>query len=252
MKLIFLGSGSAFTVGCDNYQSNMILQSEGHNLLIDCGTDARLSLYDARINYSEIEAVFISHLHSDHIGGLEWLAFCTFFDPKVKKPKLFISKHLVEDLWNHVLAGGLSTLENEAACLSTYFDVVPIEDNGFFTWYGVKLELIQTYHVISDHKLCPSYGLLLINQNCRTFLTADTKINLEAYEALYRTSDIIFHDCETSDIPSTVHAHFNELKHLDPSIKQKMWLYHHNPGPLPDAQQAGFKGFVQKGQIFDL
>ncbi len=41
MKLTFIGTGSAFTVGGDNFHSNMILESNTHEkMLIDCGSDA--------------------------------------------------------------------------------------------------------------------------------------------------------------------------------------------------------------------
>jgi ribonuclease BN (tRNA processing enzyme) len=86
-KMIFLGSGSAFTM--KNRQSNAILiDSENKkSLLIDCGTDIRHSL--AKINYShrDISAVYISHAHADHAGGLEWLGFCSYFVPIVKSAR---------------------------------------------------------------------------------------------------------------------------------------------------------------------
>ena len=54
----------------------MILESEdGSKLLIDCGTDARHSLHELGLSYKDIEHVYISHLHADHAGGLEWLGF---------------------------------------------------------------------------------------------------------------------------------------------------------------------------------
>ena len=37
MKLIFLGTGSAFTL--DNYQSNILVDAPEGRLLIDCGSD---------------------------------------------------------------------------------------------------------------------------------------------------------------------------------------------------------------------
>ncbi len=69
MKLTFLGSGSAFTM--NNRQSNMILEDDGKILLIDCGTDIRHSLHQQDLSYKDIDAVYISHLHADHIGGME-------------------------------------------------------------------------------------------------------------------------------------------------------------------------------------
>jgi len=59
------------------------------------------------------------------------------------------------------------------------------------------------------------------------------------------------HDCEIST-RSGVHAHFDELKELPSYIKEKMWLYHYGDEELPNAEAAGFAGFVKKGQMFEL
>ncbi len=112
MKLQFIGTGSAFTVGVDNHQSNMLLKSRlGRTLLIDCGTDARLALYELELTYRDIDDIYISHLHSDHVGGLEWVAFSTKYDPRCAKPIMYINEFICEDLWNHVLAGGMAPLQ---------------------------------------------------------------------------------------------------------------------------------------------
>ena len=73
MKLIVLGSGSAFTL--KNFQSNFLLVDEKRerNLLLDAGGDVRYALAEAGFSYKDITDVYVSHLHGDHIHGLEWL-----------------------------------------------------------------------------------------------------------------------------------------------------------------------------------
>lgn len=253
MKLTFLGSGSAFTLGSDNYHSNLLLEDEqGQKLLLDCGSDARFSLYEHGLTYRDIHDVYISHLHADHVGGLEWLAFSTKFDSSCKKPNLYICEKIVHDLWNRVLAGGLSSLQTEIATLSTYFNVRPIEENSTFTWRKLDLRIVQTIHVMAGFTFMPSYGLLFTANGKKIFITTDTQISLYQIKELYETADIIFHDCETSTHKSHVHAHYSDLVALPEAIKKKMWLYHYNPGPLPDAVKGGFRGFVKKGQCFDF
>ena len=83
MKLTFLGVGS-HSATQQLYHSNMLLTADsGAGLLIDCGGDIRFSLAEQGIQAKELgralDAVYISHLHSDHIGGLEWLAFTCYF-----------------------------------------------------------------------------------------------------------------------------------------------------------------------------
>ncbi|CAM4418310.1 MAG: Ribonuclease BN [Legionellaceae bacterium] len=252
MQLIFLGTGSAFTINANNYQSNVLLDNlAGKRLLIDCGTDIRFSLNEQGYTYKDIDAIFISHLHADHVGGLEWLAFSTYFDPSCEKPTLYIHETLVHDLWNKVLSGGLSSLQNRITNLSTFFKVIVISRNGCFTWSDVEFQLVQTIHSMNGFVLMPSFGLLFkINQK-QIFLTTDTQLVFNQMKNFYEQADIIFHDCETADYKTGVHAHYAELCLLPVPIKNKMWLYGYQPGVLPDAVAEGFQGFVQKGQTFN-
>jgi ribonuclease BN (tRNA processing enzyme) len=253
MKLTFLGSGSAFIVGKDNYQSNLLIENEkGQRLLIDCGSDARQSLYEIGFTHTDIDAIYISHLHSDHTGGLEWLAFSCKFDQNAKKPKLYISSHLVHELWEQVLKGGLASLEGKIPELSTFFDVHPIDNNSSFIWSGIEFKLLQTIHVMSGYCLEPSYGLLFNIEGTEVFFTGDSQLTPYQILNFYKMSDLIFQDCEISQNPSHVHAHFNELKALPSEIKSKMWLYHYGSEPLPDSKKEGFRGFVKKGQCFSF
>ncbi len=254
MKLIFLGSGSAFVVGRENYQSNMILEApDGQRLLIDCGSDARHSLYDQGLTYKDIQDVYISHLHADHVGGLEWLAFKTKFDDSCQRIRLHLSEQLVQPLWERVLSGGLCCLEGQCPLhLSTFFEVHPIPSNGHFMWHQVKCEIIQTIHTVCGYAIMPSFGLLLDVKGLSVFITTDTQLAPHQIQDIYRKAHLIFQDCETSAYKSGVHAHYQELLNLDPEIKKKMWLYHYSEGALPDAKKDGFQGFVRKGQLFNL
>lgn len=253
MKLIFLGTGSAFTVGDDNYHSNMLLESKnGKRLLIDCGSDARFSLYEQGYTYHDIHDLYVSHLHADHVGGLEWLAFNTKFDPSGQKIRLHLSETMSDALWEHVLSGGLSSLDGAPEKLSYYFDINEIGSNGSFNWEGVSFDIIQTLHVATEHGTMPSFGLLFEIAQTSVFITTDTQFTPDTLQPYYEKADLIFHDCETAERRSRVHATYGDLLQLDPKIKEKMWLYHYNPGELPDAIADGFKGFVKKGQTFHL
>lgn len=255
MRLTFIGTGSAFTVG-GNYQSNMLVESDGgKRLLIDCGGDARHALYELGLSQDDIDAVYISHLHADHIGGLEWLAFTTMFNSKgTRKLPLFCQKRLMEPLWN-LLSGGLFSLEDRPCSLETFFAVRPIGDELCFVWEGIEFRIFQTVHQICNAVLMPSYGIEVEMNGKKVLLTTDTKFAHELDDPLrkkYASADIIFQDCETAQIKSDVHAHYSELVTLPTVVKNKMWLYHYQPGPLPDAKKDGFLGFAQKGQQFDF
>ena len=251
MKLIFLGSGSAFTVNSSNYHSNMLfIDDTGAKLLIDCCSDARLSLAELGFTYKDIHDVYVSHLHADHVGGLEWLGFSSYFDPDCEKPNLYLHHSLETPLWENVLSGGMSSLQSHMADLSTYFKIHTIHDNEAFFWNKVRLQTVQTLHVMNGFKILPSFGLVFTVNDTKVFITTDTQFSPTQLGDFYEWADIIFQDCETANTMSGVHANYTELLTLTPEIRRKMWLYHYNPGPLPNAKKDGFCGFVVKGQVF--
>ncbi len=146
----------------------------------------------------------------------------------------------------------MHSIQCEVANLATYFEVIRIPPNEFFEWSGVKFKIVQTIHIYNGFAIVPSFGLIFEVDGQKVFLTTDTQFCPEQIKDFYKMADIIFHDCETSPFESGVHAPYDKLKGLPAETKAKMWLYHYQPGELPDANADGFRGFVTRGQIFDF
>jgi hypothetical protein len=251
MQLIFLGSGSAFTVGDDNFQCNILLVSDhGLKLLLDCGSDIRLSLYKAGFKATDITDVYISHLHSDHVGGLEYLGFSTLFAPQCDRPRLYLSQDLLEPLWERTLRGGMGSLQNRVATLETFFQPHPIASGEGFCWESINFHLIAVPHVQNKIAPMPTYGLWFAIHGTQIFMTTDTQFDLDLLLPYYQQADLIFHDCETGPIATSVHARYGQLASLPPEIKGKMWLCGYQPRSTQNPHQDGFLGFVQRGQTF--
>jgi hypothetical protein len=253
MKLVFLGTGSAFTL--ENYQSNMVVDGSDGLLLIDCGSDVRRSIADQGWSAFDLTDVYVSHLHADHIGGLEWLGFVSYFgrsraDPSAR-PRLHIRRNLIEGLWQS-LHGGMGSLEGEVASLETYFDMCPIDRNGSFTFSGTKFQTVQVVHYYDGYEIVPTYGLMFENNKICVFITTDTQFTPNQMKEFRDRSTYIFQDCETSPFQSGVHTHYEELSTLQKDLKQRIWLYDYQDGDKPDSEADGFLGWVEQGQVFDF
>lgn len=260
MKIKFIGVGSAFTRP-KYYQSNMLITARSKKkMLVDCGSDARFALSECHIHNNnlgeEIDAVYISHLHADHIGGMEWLAFNTYFVPNRVTPKLFMEEKLMNEMWNHSLKAGLGCIEGKEMHLKDYFDCRPLSEEDSFLWEGISFTLVKMPHVITVGRCHNSFGLLVEEEEYKgpvVFITMDTQFQPDFISEISEKVDIIFHDCETSPFKSIIHTHYEDLCTLPAKIKQKMWLYHYQPDPdYKPAKDDGFKGFIEKGQVFDF
>ncbi len=255
MKIIPLGCGSAFTM--KDFQTNLLIEHNGKRLLIDAGTDIRFSLKEQGLSYKDIDAVYITHLHADHIGGIEYLAFCSYFDPSKKGTiKLFGNQRVLDEAWNSTLRGGLRSVQGKVVSIHDYFAVDAIPDNSSFMWEGILFDIVQSVHIMDGFSIVPSYGLMIHNPDSPTkiYFTADSQFNPNQIKDFYKMADVIIQDCETTPYMSGVHAHYKELSTLDPSYKAKMWLIHRQDNILDNfdannksAIDSGFKGFCQKG-----
>lgn len=67
--LKILGTASALPI-IDRYPSAQVLDVRGRLFLIDCGEGVQMQCRRMGVSFVKIEAIFISHLHGDHIFGL--------------------------------------------------------------------------------------------------------------------------------------------------------------------------------------
>lgn len=97
MKLTFLGTGTSVgvpTIGCKcrvctstdahdkRLRASALVESGDTRILIDCGPDFRQQMLG--LDFKRIDAVLLTHVHYDHVGGLDDLRpFCVFGEVKI-------------------------------------------------------------------------------------------------------------------------------------------------------------------------
>lgn len=190
------------------WQSNFLIEFDmpskrgkrPYRLLLDAGGDVRHALNGLGLTSSDIDGVYISHPHNDHIGGMEYLALTTFFNPFYTPPKqewlknqfiadklflehewwpvppgntkpdLFIHRKVLSPL-KRAVGPGLDTLQGVPnVSLETYFDIKVLgkQENGQTKSHLFQdgdgqwtLTPIFAMHVISSSEEMPSYGISL-------------------------------------------------------------------------------------------
>src|SRR6266404_8350458 len=69
MKLVVLGSGTS-VFHPQRAAAGFWLQTENGSTLLDCGADTPHRMAAENLDWMNLDAIWISHLHLDHCGGL--------------------------------------------------------------------------------------------------------------------------------------------------------------------------------------
>ncbi|HXX37308.1 MAG TPA: MBL fold metallo-hydrolase [bacterium] len=87
VRITFLGSGDAFASG-GRFHTCMLVQAGADDFLVDCGASAITAMQQRGVRTDSIGAVFLSHLHGDHFGGLPYVIMDAHFVCGRKAPLL--------------------------------------------------------------------------------------------------------------------------------------------------------------------
>jgi ribonuclease BN (tRNA processing enzyme) len=85
--MTIIGCGDAFGAG-GRLQTSFHVRSEPSTFLIDCGTSTLIGMRRLGLDPNDIDAVFVTHLHGDHFGGLPWFLIDGQYVSKRTRPLL--------------------------------------------------------------------------------------------------------------------------------------------------------------------
>lgn len=237
--LRFLGVGNASAVELGS--ANATIERDGRPwLTIDCGAEG-LSAY--RAHYAGMpDALFVTHVHLDHVAGFERLFVASYFDPARRgKVKLYVPATVVPllhqrigDYPNVLAEGGVNFWDA--------FQVVPV--GGSFWHGGVRLEVLPVRHHWPD----TAYGLRLHGS---LVWTGDTRPIPEVLARYADAGELIAHDCGLVGNPS--HSGIDDLEREYPAqLLQRCVLYHYASAEDGDALQALGYRVARAGDVLAL
>lgn len=226
--LRFLGVGSAHATELGS--ANAVLERDGAPLMmIDCGPEG-LTAFEAR--YGALpRAIFVTHAHLDHIGGMERLFYRAYFDRALRGAiRIYAAAPLVPVLHER-LGGYPSALAEGGANFWDAFQLVPC---GRDFWHaGLAFDVFPVRH----HAPNSAFGVALRGSFVWTGDTRPIPEQLAAFDSGER----IAHDCGLKGNPS--HTGLDDLeREYSLELRKRMVLYHY--GSAADAAQMRDAGYA--------
>ena len=212
--LRFLGVGNASAVELGS--ANAVIERDGKPwLTIDCGAEG-LSAYLA-CHDGMPRALFVTHVHLDHVAGFERLFVASWFDPHRRgKVRLYVPATVVPLLHKRV-ADYPNVLAEGGVNFWDAFQLIPVGDS--FWHDGVRLEVFPVRH----HWPETAYALRLRGS---LVWTGDTRPIPEALAKYADAGELIAHDCSLHGNPS--HSGIDDLEREYPAaLLQRCILYHY-------------------------
>ena len=185
MKVVFLGNGEAFDERHLNH-SHLVI-SDKTVIMLDCGDSAVRQLWKYTKDHSLIDALYITHRHSDHLFGIPALLGRMLEEGRKKELIIICSEQLradIERLTQHAYFG-----------IDSYgfkINFIIAEDGGEVKFNELKLSFAKTGHT--------AYNLAIRIEDGKKVVcySGDGPIDGEA-EKIYKNADILMHECYMFD-----------------------------------------------------
>ena len=227
LVVIPLGVGDAFSAKW--YSSAFAVgaigpRGETHWVLLDCPHPIRKMLAEATasapLDIPDFDAVVLTHLHGDHVSGLESYGFFNHFALQ-KRTQVLCHPSGSARLWPHHLAAGMDQLLREGGGVSAmkandFFDFTALSTSSPVRFGPFTFESKMTVHHVPTTALrISAYGKTL-------GFSADTAFDVELLDWLFDGTDLVFHETNLG-----THTPYEKLAALDDNRRAMMRLYHY-------------------------
>lgn len=236
IKVTLLGTGSPQPI-MDRFGPSILVQAGGQSLLFDAGRGCLQRLRQINLAYDKLNALFLTHLHSDHIVGLPDLWLTGWLLSGRKEPLEVFGPEGTADMIGYLQKAFVFDIkiregDDKAAEDGCKLLVTEIKQGLIYDREGVKVISFEVDH----YPVVPAFGFRIEYKGHSVVLSGDTRYS-ENLIRFAKGTDLLIHEVAIApDTLSKSDPRYNILAHhttpeqtarVFSAVKPKLAAYSH-------------------------
>src|ERR1700684_502429 len=220
MHLQFVGCGDAFGSG-GRFNTCFHLVGKQTNALIDCGATSLVAMNKLAIERNDIDTIFISHFHADHIAGLPFFILEANYVTKRTRPLTIVGPPGLKSRFPEVMECGFpgtKSMELSFPLTLRELEIGKRNDVGHIR--------VTPYHVVHDDRAGPCLGCRFDVEGKVIAFSGDTEWT-DTLIDIGREADLFICEAFTRDKPVETHMALSVLERHLPQIRPKRLILTH-------------------------
>ncbi|MBI04530.1 MAG: MBL fold metallo-hydrolase [Pelagibacteraceae bacterium] len=193
MELTLLGTGCP-KVDFKRFGPSNLISTNKSNILVDCGSGVTQRLNQINVSTADIDALLLTHLHSDHVVDLYQLIISSWHSYRIKPWKVYGpkgTKKFVKKIMNAWKEEREQRIKYESRSSLKAFDIYV---NEFNSEGLIKIKDIVIKYFEVDHKPVKyAYGFNFLYKNKKLTISGDTK-PCENIMKFAQLADVLLHE----------------------------------------------------------
>ena len=193
MELILLGTGCP-KVDFKRFGPSNIVKTQKTKILIDCGSGITQRLDQIKVSTSDIDALFLTHLHSDHVVDLYQLIISSWHSYRIKPWTIYGpkgTKKFVKNIMNTWKDERTQRINYESRSSTQAFKIIVKEFKSKGT---IRIKDLNITYFEVDHKpVKHAFGFNFLHKNKKLTISGDTRPceNIMKYG---QKADVLLHE----------------------------------------------------------
>jgi ribonuclease BN (tRNA processing enzyme) len=215
-----LGHGGAFAAA-DVGHTAYLVEHGAHRILVDCGGTVPHVLKEFGIDPASLTAILITHLHGDHVHGLEQILYHRHYVSKAPRIPLIMGEATTDD-W-------LTCVRATRNDLESHVDLRGVETDAgvYILGEGVEVSARRVNHG-GDVPNMACYCFLVELGSSSVFFSGDRTWDHDGCRFVLqdmKSADLAFHELELFSPPSGAHTNIADVIDYRPTMN--IWWGHH-------------------------